>query len=88
MIFKSKRGINRAMDDTLLARSIRAESNLLCDWRAEGHNPIIRKGKHATQVVGEGVKAQGLYHSRACYEAALQHYEELERGEQNKSDQQ
>lgn len=60
------------MDSILLARKIKVESNLRCDF----DHLIIDKGKFATQVAGdpETVKAQGIYHGRQCYEAALQDY--------------
>lgn len=55
-----------------LARSIRVDTAIRCDY---DHRPI-EKGKYATQVVGdpEEVKAQGIYHGRLCYEAALSDY--------------
>lgn len=45
---------------------------MVCDFC----HMVIDKGRTATQI-REG-KAQGLYHGRRCYEAALAHYEELE----------
>ena len=56
----------------ILARKIKVTTNLRCDF----DHGIIPKGKHATQVIGdpETVKAQGMYHGRQCYEAALADY--------------
>jgi hypothetical protein len=60
------------MAQQLMARKIKVESNLRCDW----DHQIIHQGKYATQIVGDPteVKAQGLYHGRLCYEAALDDY--------------
>lgn len=62
------------MNNGLRGRSIKVETNIRCDFC---HNQIPR-GKYATQVIGdpEEVKAQGLYHGRLCYEAALADYNE------------
>lgn len=57
----------------LMGRSIKITSNLRCDF----DHKIIPQGKYATQIRGdESVKAQGIYHGRLCYEAALKDYEE------------
>ena len=63
------------MTASLMARKIRVDTNLRCDF----DNGIIPIGKFATQIVGDPqtVKAQGVYHGRLCYESALRHYEEL-----------
>lgn len=60
------------MEQPLLARKIRVEAQVRCDF----DHMIIPKGKYATQVIGdpELIKAQGLYHGRQCYEAALADY--------------
>lgn len=60
-----------------MARKIRVETNLRCDF----DHGIIPIGKYATQIVGdpETVKAQGLYHGRLCYESALAHYQQLQK---------
>lgn len=47
---------------------------LVCDFC----HKTIEKGRTATQI--RDGKAQGMYHGRMCYEAALRHYEELEGG--------
>lgn len=62
------------MADVLRARKIRVETNLRCDY----DHLTIEKGKYATQVVGDEqtIKAQGIYHGRFCYEAALADYNE------------
>lgn len=63
---------------SLYARKIPVETNILCDLQVEGHNRLIPKGKFATQIIGdETVKCQGIYHGKYCYDAALEHYEEL-----------
>jgi len=68
------------MNKPLLGRSLKAETNLICDLELEGHNKIIPKGKVAVQVTGdETIIAQGLYHSRMCYEAAREHYLKLKK---------
>lgn len=64
------------MNNPLLARKIKVETNLRCDF----DNKVIPIGKYATIVRGEQtLKAQGTYHGRPCYEAALRHYKELEK---------
>lgn len=57
----------------VMSRRIPAESNLRCDYC----HKLIPKGKHAHQIT-EG-KAQGIYHGRQCYEAALAEYENLQK---------
>ena len=57
------------------ARSIPAKVSERCDFC---HKPI-EKGKPIYQIV-EG-KAQGKYHGRRCYEAALTNYEETQKKE-------
>ena len=58
----------------LLARKLKVEANIRCDF----DHRIIEKGRYATQVVGDPdvVKAQGIFHGRQCYEAALSDYEQ------------
>lgn len=64
-------------DQPLLARKIKVDTPLRCDFC----HHVIEKEKYATQVVGdETVKAQGIFHGRECYEAALNEYEKLEKG--------
>lgn len=75
------------MDQPLLARQIKMSTSKPCDFE-HPDNPftrVIKKGKVGYQVVGdETIKAQGLYHSRFCYEAALKKYdEELEKMEES-----
>ena len=62
------------MSDPLLARKIKVEIGIRCDW---DHRPI-EIGKYATQVQGDPkeIHAQGIYHGRQCYESALKDYEE------------
>lgn len=62
------------MDQTLKSRQLKVETTLRCDY----DHLVIAKGKYATQVVGdpETVKAQGIYHGRNCYQAALATYNE------------
>jgi len=63
------------MSTPILGRKIKVETNLRCDF----DRGLIPVGKYATQIVGDPqtTKAQGIYHGRLCYEAALKHYEEL-----------
>lgn len=64
----------------MMVRKIQATSSMLCDLQIEGHNRVIQKGKYASQVTGEDdVKAQGIYHGKQCYDAALEHYAALEK---------
>ena len=58
-----------------LARAIKPGANLRCDFC---HKQIL-KGKVAYQV--KDGKAQGIYHGRQCYMAALKKYKELEQQE-------
>lgn len=61
------------MNNITLARKIRVDTAIRCDY---DHMPI-QKGKYATHVSGdEDTKAQGIYHGRQCYEAALADYNE------------
>ncbi len=62
------------MEQSLLARKIPVTANIRCDFC----HRTIEKGKYASQVVGDPdvVKAQGTYHGRECYEAALADYNE------------
>lgn len=56
----------------LLARSIKLETNMRCDW-CHGQ---IHAGKNCYLIMGDSsVKAQGRYHSAMCYKAALADYE-------------
>ena len=68
------------MMNPLLGRQIKIETSRPCDYE-HPDNPlqrIIPKGKIGYQIVGdENIKAQGLFHSRFCYEAALKNYNEL-----------
>lgn len=61
------------------ARRIKMEQNRICDW--EGHDDFhrkIEKGKYAIQVIGdETIKAQGIFHGKGCYDAALENYKKL-----------
>lgn len=67
-------------NQSLLARKIKVETNALCDLDIEGHNRIIPKGKYLTQIIGgDDIKAQGQYHGKQCYDAALEHYKTLEK---------
>ena len=61
-------------DNNLMARKIKVETNVRCDW----DHLVIEKGKYLTQVVGDPdtVKAQGVYHGKNCYESALADYEQ------------
>lgn len=61
-------------DQALLARKIKVETNIRCDF----DNLTIQKGKFATQVVGdpEVIKCQGIYHGSQCYNGALASYKE------------
>lgn len=63
------------------ARAYKAETAVRCDLNAPGHNALIPKGQ-TYYVINEG-KAQGKYHSFRCYEAALRHYEALEKDMQH-----
>lgn len=58
-----------------LARAIKAGVNLRCDFC----HKQIPKTKVAYQIK-EG-KAQGIFHGRHCYEAALKKYKDLEKQE-------
>lgn len=62
------------MNNAVLGRSIKIETNIRCDYCGRQ----IEKGKFGVQVTGdpEEVKAQGMYHGRLCYEAALNDYED------------
>ena len=62
-----------------MARSIKVETPIRCDW----DHKAIEKGKYATQVI-EG-KAQGIYHGRLCYEAALENMEDLEKEQRGRN---
>lgn len=62
------------MDQPLLARKVRVETNLRCDF----DNGIIPIGKYAT-IVTNATKANGKYHGRICFEQAFAHVEELEK---------
>lgn len=58
---------------SIMARKIPVTTNIRCDF----DHRVIEKGRFATQVVGdENIRAQGLYHGRLCYEAALADYEQ------------
>lgn len=71
----------------MMARKIPVTTSLLCDLEVEGHNRLIPKGKFATQVIGdETVRAQGIYHGRHCYDAALAHMEQIEKEEKHGKD--
>lgn len=61
-------------DNMLLARKIKVDTNLRCDF----DHLVIERGKYATQVAGdpEVVKAQGIYHGKQCYDAALSDYQQ------------
>lgn len=61
----------------MFGRSYKADVNIRCDLNAPGHQALIEKGK--TYYIVNSGKAQGKYHSRHCYEAALAHYEYLEK---------
>lgn len=55
----------------LMGRKLKVETSIRCDY---DHRPI-EKGRYATQVIGdENIKAQGIFHGRLCYEAALADY--------------
>ena len=62
------------MQNLLLGRQIKITTSRACDWE-HPDNPfsrVIPKGKIGYQIVGdEEIKAQGLFHGRTCYEAAL-----------------
>lgn len=58
-----------------MARKIPITTQLRCDF----DHQIIGIGKFATQVT-EG-EAQGIYHGRNCYEAALGYYRKLKQEE-------
>ena len=60
------------MNATIMARKIRVDTNLRCDY----DNGIIPIGKFATQV--KDGKAQGIFHGRLCHDAALAVREKLE----------
>jgi hypothetical protein len=61
------------MSKPLMGRQIKITTNLRCDF---DHSiiPVGRVGYQITQG-----KAQGMYHGKLCYEAALKKYEELEK---------
>ena len=57
----------------MMGRSMRMDTPRRCDF----DNLPIPKGKYGLEVTGdpERVKAQGFYHGRNCYQAALTNYE-------------
>lgn len=63
------------IDNILLGRSIKMDGAVRCDFC----NRPIERGKYGLQIVGDPgtVRAQGMYHGRGCYEAALSHYDEV-----------
>lgn len=62
------------MNDLVMARKIKMETNGRCDFC----HGIIPVGRYGSEVRGEGVKAQGLYHGKECYDAAREHYEQMQ----------
>lgn len=62
----------------MMVRKIKLDTNLRCDLVHPGHSQLIplrpdangKKHAYAMQVV-EG-EAQGIYHGKQCYEAALE----------------
>ena len=67
--------ITGTTDNILLGRTAKTNISIRCDYC----NHIIPRGTIATKVYGQGIKAQGTYHGRRCYEAAKQNYEALEK---------
>lgn len=61
------------MNQPILGRQIKIESNLRCDF----DNHIIPIGKIGYQI--NTGKARGMYHGKLCYQSALKHYEELQK---------
>ena len=65
-------------EQPIIVRKPIAQTNELCDWEAEGHSRIIRRGKPVFQIRGdETILAQGNYHNKICYDQALGHYKKL-----------
>ena len=55
----------------IMGRKISLKENIRCDF----DNGVIQRGKSALQVTGDkNVKCQGTYHSRMCWEKALEDY--------------
>lgn len=67
------------MNESMMVRKPIAQTAIICDW--DEHDPFhrkIEKGKPIFQIRGdETIKAQGNYHSKQCYDAALAKYKEL-----------
>lgn len=59
----------------LLGKTFHVTTAIRCDYC----HRIIPVGKNATKISGDSsIKAQGIFHGKQCYEAAKNHYEELE----------
>ena len=60
-------------NQSLMGRTFRVNTSIRCDYC----HKAIPVGKFATQV--NNGKAQGVFHGPRCYQAARQHYEDLEK---------
>lgn len=63
------------MDAPLLARKVKTDATVRCDFDSRQ----IPAGSYMTVIAGEGVKAQGKYCGPRCYHAALSHVEQVEK---------
>lgn len=64
------------MMKALLARSVRLEAAMRCDWC----HRQIPAGANCYIIMGDNnVKAQGRYHGVMCYRSALADYEKKEK---------
>jgi len=68
-------------EQPLLARKIPFKTKIRCDWDRR-EIPLGENGVgYATQITGdETILAQGVYHSKLCYESALADYQNKLKG--------